>query len=292
MGTDPYKRDTDGDLIDDTNDPNPLAPPCLKGADAGMIAWWGGASAADLWTATSPGAAAYASNAVLTGVTYAPGPEGNAFALNPQVDQANQYITVPNDGTLSPPRELSFSALVYRNNLASYPDRATVLAKGAYGAEHYALYLTADGKAEFVLYRSVHKKCWYCWFGSACDDGSCADSDYVERSVAATSTSVLSPGKWALFTATFGGEEMRLYKDGVQVASAATSVYWADGWYRYQTTTNYPITNTQPLYLGISAPGQSAARAWSGMLDEVQLFGIGLTPSQAGSVSSIGICLP
>ena len=40
LGTDPYLRDTDGDGLLDTDDPNPLFPPCLDGNSVGTTAWW------------------------------------------------------------------------------------------------------------------------------------------------------------------------------------------------------------------------------------------------------------
>lgn len=293
-GTDPYKKDTDGDGPPDPADSDPLNPPCLAGGSLGMIAWWDGGTVApgspnDYWTIASPGqTVARASNAALVGgasITLLAG--DYVFNVNQTADLTGQYLEAPNDETLSPNRTVSLSAWVNRHPLSTLPDWATVIAKGNWNGEHYALYVDRDGRVAFVLSRSVHLKCWYCWFGSACDDGSCADSNYNERSVAQTTTPVVANAKWTLVTATFGGEMMRVYVNGVQVATYDTSVYWADGWYRYETTTNGLLTNTAPLRIGASAAG---VWPFNGMIDDVQLAGAGWTPNQASLQSTLGVC--
>ena len=291
MGTDPYKADTDGDGILDTNDPDPLNPPCLRGDQLGLVAWWGGANNLpnDAWTGSSPGQAGYANNATLVGATIIPGPDGNVFAMNPIVDQADQYVEVPNHVTLSPRGELSLSAWVYRNTLGSYPDRSTILAKGAWGSEAYGLYLTADGKAEFVIGRSVHQKCWGWLFGWI--DGLCADSDYAERSVTSTANPVVTAGEWTLLTATFGGERMVIYVDGAEVKREVLDGAWESG-NRYQKTTNYLLANNATLRFGMAGAGSSPARQFSGMLDELQFMGIAITPAQAKLLRALGACAP
>lgn len=298
-GTDPFRKDTDGDGALDPADSDPLNPPCLTGGSLGMIAWWdGGTTVApptpgpspnDSWTIASPGQpVARASNAALVGgatITLLGG--DYVFNVNQTADLNGQYLEAPNDDTLNPNRTVSLSAWVNRNALSALPDWSTVVAKGPWTGEHYALYVDRTGRVAFVLSRSVHKKCWYCWFGSACDDASCADSNYNERSVAQTTNPVVENAKWTLVTATFGGEMMRVYVNGVQVASYDTSVYWADGWYRYETTTNWLITNTAPLRIGASATGVAP---FNGMLDDVQLAGAGWTPNQASLQNTLGVC--
>lgn len=293
-GTDPYRTDTDGDGALDPADSDPLNPPCLTGGSLGMIAWWDGGTVApgspnDYWTIASPGqTVARASNAALVGGASITALAGDyVFNVNQTADLTGQYLEVANDETLNPNRTVSLSAWVNRNGLSTLPDWSTVIAKGASGAEHYALYVDKEGRVAFVLSRSVHLKCWYCWFGSACDDGSCADSNYNERSVAQSAAGAVTNAKWTLVTATFGGEMMRVYVNGVQVATYDTSVYWADGWYRYETTTNGLLTNTAPLRIGASAAGVSP---FNGMLDDVQLSAAGWTPGQASLQSTLGVC--
>lgn len=294
--TDPYKKDTDGDGVNDTNDPDPNNPPCLPGSDLGIAAWWDGTAAGtlatDIWKTASPGdPTGVASNATMVPGSLILNVQGgpvfnlNSVSGNPGTD----YMDAPNHVSLSPTRELSLSALIFRNNLTTFPALSTIVSKGAYNGEHYALYLDPTGKAAFVLTRSVHEKCWYCWFGSACDDGSCADSNYVSREVLLTPNPVVVPGEWTLLTVTFGGEAMRIYKNGAQVASASTYAYWADGWYRYETTTNYLIGNSSPLRVGVSAPN---TYPFSGMLDNVQFFGKGLASGQVLLLNQLGACKP
>lgn len=280
LGTDPFDDNTDGDNTPDTNDPDPLNPPCLGGAKVGMVAWWNAANLG-IDACTVDGGVAN-DGALAGGMVTVAGPYGNTFTMNPNPDQATQYVDVPHHTNLSPRGAVSLSLRVRRNVSTTYPARATLVAKGPWAGEQYALYLLSDGKVEFVLSRSYRYKCWGWLFGWV--DSLCADEDRNERLVLSTSAPAVAPGEWTLLTATFGGDMMRIYRNGVQVASAATAGS-GSGW---QTWTNYLLTNTSPVRLGVSASGLP----FSGMLDEVQVFGAGLTPSDVNLHTALGMCLP
>lgn len=88
-----------------------------------------------------------------------------------------------------------------------------------------------------------------------------------------------------LLTVTYGGETIRIYRNGVAALTHATAAA-GSGW---QTWTNFLVTNTSPLRLGASAAG---ALALGGMLDEVQLFAAGMSPPDVQLHTSLGMCSP
>jgi hypothetical protein len=74
------------------------------------------------------------------------------------------------------------------------------------------------------------------------------------ESVASDGTMVgagtIAQGEWTPVSVSFGGELMRIYVNGVKVIERSSASTWTSGLYKYRTTTNYLIRNTNPLLIG------------------------------------------
>jgi len=304
LGSDPYRKDTDGDGTLDTNDPDPLHPPCLEGTALGLSAWWNGqhstagATVYDLFTGVSIGDSATAPvNRSSNGTASAPAtmfinPSGSnpMLSFNPGPTQADEYVSTPDDLSLSPVRELTISAIVIRSDRASPPPWATIVAKGAPATASYGLYLAPDGRVRLTIYRSRHDQCWYCSFGSnsLCVDWSCADSDALVAEELTTDASHTVPANVATHVAaTFGGDVMRIYIDGAQAAWKETAFWGWSGWYRHYYSTNYLVDNASPLRIGVP---EVEAWPYSGILDDVRFFKRQLAAGDLGLLQAIGTC--
>lgn len=317
FGTDPYKEDTDGDGPFDTNDPYPLSPPCLAGKLLGLAAWWNGSTtgssptltALDIWSGPTHSATAdpngYASNGALSGtvpsITWKPLYDSTP-GLNPVFNfnttgttQHDQQIAVADTAALDSGRSLSpqavtLSAWVYWNGNATNAAWATILSKGAPATASYALLVGTDGTVKFSIYRNVHYKCFGWFFGWI--DGLCADSD------GNLLDELLGPrlplNEWAHVTATWSAasEKMKVYVEynGARPSSErATWRYYNGPDYLY---TNYLVTNTDPLRIGLDAVPASSVWPFRGMLDDVQVYGREMTLNEVILFNGIGICAP
>jgi hypothetical protein len=94
-------------------------------------------------------------------------------------------------------------------------------------------------------------------------------------------------------TATFGNETMRIYANGVLVAQAIMNYVWDGGgacWCRNDT--NYLIVNGDPLRIGLDLAPASAQWSYRGMMDELQIFGRQMSPTEVRLFHQIGVCRP
>jgi hypothetical protein len=317
LGTDPYKRDTDGDGVADTNDQYPLSPPCLHGSAFGLAGWWDGTMVSgstvtvrDMWTTVGTGdPLGFGSIGVLADgvmrqlIDWWPAyivPQGTnaVFNLNPGPTQKDQSIDIADSASLdarrsiSPQYQFTLSAWVYWNGPATGAPWATVMSKGGPATATYGLFIKDNGAIALSLYRNHHEKCWYCWFGTnwSCDDPACADENHVAQEWIETPTYRLPQQTWVHLTGTFGEERMRIYADGVKVADAALNGMWWSGLFRYQNTTNYLVINNDPLRIGLDAASPSALWPFRGIMDEVQVFGRMMTTSEVPLFNEIGVC--
>ena len=316
FGTDPFKKDTDGDGVADTNDPYPLSPPCLSGSLLGLAAWWNGTTlvsgptvtAADIWSGPvyvgTGDPKGYASNGLLSGtassISWKP-PYDSTLGMNTifnfntgSTTQHDQQIEVADTAALDSGRSLSpqaftVSAWVYWNGNATGAAWATILSKGAPATATYALLVGTDGTVKFTLYRSVHYKCFGWFFGWS--DGLCEDSNgYLRDELTGPK---LPLGDWAHVTATFSqaSETMRLYVDyngtTPSPSARATWRYYNSPDYLY---TNYLAINNEPLRIGLDAVPASAQWPFRGMLDDVQVFGREMTGNEVTLFNDIGLC--
>ncbi|MFO0724033.1 MAG: LamG-like jellyroll fold domain-containing protein [Myxococcota bacterium] len=299
LGTDPYLRDTDGDGDNDTIDSDPLSPPCLSGASIGLTAWWDGSwssvlgqySATDIWVGEADQLAS-------TGQLISADPRGmlntiagNAvFQMNQDVASRSELIQVPSDASISPQHELTASAWIYWQGIGAGSEWATILTKGPSTGATFELAISKSGDLRLGLLRNVHEKCWYCSFGSGslCDDRACADEEY-DQYIALTASGVIHPQGWMHVAASFGGEMMRLYVDGVEVQATPVVDTWWGGWFRYQRTTNHLVVNDRPLRIGLD---EAAVAPYRGLIDDVQISLRSLTADQMLLAHSLGVCRP
>lgn len=307
-GTDAYEPDTDQDGIADTSDAFPTTASCMDPAPLGLAAWWNGTpspdgKAADIWTTSGLGDPnGIASLGTLIGTdllnpdnSWKPPYFPAAQQMNPVIvlNEGSERVVVDEDPadlrhSLSPANQFTVSAWVYWDGTITDAEWSTVLAKGHWDAETYGLYIRHDGALAVGLTRVVHEKRWN-WLG----DGACADSDYAIREMVgtfdgSTVTFALTRRTWALVTATFGDETVRIYVDGALKKQVALNYTWDGGACYSRRDTQYLLRNTQPLTIGLE-PG---ANRWPyrGMLDEVQLFNRQLSVNEAALVHEIGLC--
>ena len=299
LGTDPYLKNTDGDEQDDTTDPFPLSPPCLLGDKLGMMAWWDGSNrtaiAEDIWF-NDPVVVMgdVASDGEMFGGDLTIDILGDlAFQFNPFPDQNSQYIDVPNqlDDGLSPLRELTFSTWIYWEGVATGREWGTVLSKGEPNVATYALSINPEGQLKFSMYRNAHLKCWFWLFGWV--DNLCKDSN-ININVELLTDFAITPQQWVNVTATFSGETMSLYLDGVLSKYRSTySPSWTSGSFKYQaTTTNFLLVNDDPLRIGGEYINALPELPFRGLMDDIQVFARGLNEDEVGQMSRIGVCTP
>lgn len=290
LGTDPYLKDTDGDLDADSFDAFPLAPPCLGGGPLLLASWWDGTAegtlARDQWTLDER-----ASDGTLSDPLIASELAGEpVFKLNPLPDQRDHFIDVPSAG-LQPLHEYTLSTWVHWVGTATGEAWSAILSNGPMDGPNFALSVGTDGTLRHTLFRRVHRKCWFNWFGSW-DDGSCADSGYDKVEQLDSAAGVLPPGEWAHVVATFGGETMRLYVDGSEVRQRTLVSEWTSGLYKYRDYTEHLITSSLPLRLGGDPDSAPTVGPFRGFLDEVQYFDRGLNADEVRQLYLLGTCRP
>jgi len=306
-GTDPFMKDTDGDGDGDAIDYDPLSPPCLQGELLGMTAWWDGSDelaaptywAKDYWLSikndgeingddsTNP-----LDNIVMVqnwkqGVLGVDVPDDKVFRLNPLPDQNDQYIEVPDHDDLDAQREYSVSAWVFWTGVATNSDWSTVLTKGPSTAPNYALYINPEGIVKMALQRTAKVKCVQCSiFG--CNDSLCADST-ASQLMESISDTPIPPQEWVHLTGIFSGETMRIYANDSLIGDDSTTYKTQSGLNHRTYTTKTLTINDDPLLIGIS-PDQNWP--YRGLMDDIQIFGRGLSTDQVQQIQSIGVCEP
>lgn len=316
-GSDPYSKDTDKDGLADTNDPYPLSPPCVSAGLLGLAAWWNGAgqgtAASDVWTVLSTGdPTGHASDGALADeamrsaidwwppyTAHVPGELNSVFMFNPAPTQRDQSIVIEDIPAIDPARSISpqaftLSAWIFWSGNATGAAWATLLSKGAPATASYALLVGPDGTLRFTLYRSAHDKC-YGWLFGWFDD-LCADSDAYEQ-VAWSSSLKVPLNAWVHVTASFSraDEKMRLAladDRGISRDELGTVRNWSGTTTRGSWTTNFVVVTSEPLRIGLDATPDLAQAPFRGMMDEVQVFGRSMTPSEVTLFHDIGVCDP
>ena len=207
--------------------------------------------------------------------------------------QHDQQITVADDvaldlrRSLSPQAQFTLSAWVYWNGPMTGAPWGTIVTKGVPGTETYGLYVKANGALGFGLYRYTHEKSWWV------SDTDCADADYPLREFLETPTYRLPLQTWVHLTATFGNETMRIFANGSKVAEYVVNpTYDCAGLCSCRNDTTYLMTNSDPLRIGLEQAPESSAWPFRGMMDEVQVFGRQMTPTEVDLVHQIGVCAP
>ena len=211
--------------------------------------------------------------------------------MNQGIAARDQLIEVATHASISPQHEFTASAWIYWQGIGAGSDWATILTKGTSGLETYQLAISKAGQLRLSLQRNMHDKCWHCSFGSnsLCVDWSCADSDY-DQHLELLAPSPIPPQQWVHVAASFGGETMRIYVGGAEIASKPTSEIWWSGWNKHQSTTNRLITSDRPLRIGLD-DGTPVA-PFRGLVDDVQLSLRSLRADQVQLAHALGICPP
>lgn len=288
LGTDPYLTDTDADGDVDSFDAFPLAPPCLVGGPLLLATWWDGtaegAVARDRWTGDG-----FSSDGTLSDPLIATELAGEpVYKLNPLPDQWDHHIDVPST-KLQPLHEYSFAAWVHWVGTATGENWSVILSNGPMDGPNFALGVDTQGRLRHTLHRRVHRKCWFNWFGQW-DDGSCADSGYYQVERLDTAVGVLPAGAWAHVVATLGGDTMRLYVDGAEVAQFSLVEEWRDGLYKYRDYTEHLVTSSLPLRLGGDPDPAPTQGPFRGFLDEIQYFDRALNADEVRQLYLLGTC--
>lgn len=299
LGTDPYKKDTDGDGYEDGFDPNPLVPPCMDASQLLLSAWWNGAAtgsvATDVWTAdeVQNNGQMYAQN--VAGSIVEPLGQDTVFLFNQDGDRivvADPPQSSPTRVGLSPVHEFSVAMRVrWAGPPPAVPPGTwgTVLTKGPRTRATYAVSVKDTGQVRLSVWRRVWDHRWGWLFGWV--DGLAEDYRRDERTELA-STAPLPLNEWALVVTTFGHDYMTMYVDGVQVAQADMDAWSQSATIRTNTTTEYLHGNTNALQIGADVPetGQTLEGRFNGYLDNVQYFHRSLTASEVLQLHQLGAC--
>jgi Concanavalin A-like lectin/glucanases superfamily/IPT/TIG domain/Divergent InlB B-repeat domain/Putative Ig domain len=207
-------------------------------APAGMLGWWKAEGNALDSAGTNNGA-------LTGGAGYAAGEVGQAFSL----DGSTGYVQIPDAPALQPV-SLTVEAWVL---LDSTSGLRVVFAKplGSGTNDSYVLWLSSG-----ILN------------GAVCDATGCT---YVSAP-----SPPLTTGTWyhVAHTVDSSAKQQVLYVDGVQVASAATTLS--------------PSYDTQALFLGRDTDNTQAASFLNGLIDEASIYNRALTPAEIASIYNAG----
>ena len=300
MGTDPYKKDTDGDGYEDAFDPNPLVPPCLIASGLQLSGWWNGTAvgntAADVWIAdgVTNNAQMFAENVAGSIVTTLG--SDTIFLFNHDGDRL-VVADPPPPGTrvgLAPVHEFS---VAMRLRWAGPPPAVppgtwgTILSKGPRHDATYAFSIKDSGELRFSVYRYVWDHKWGWFFGWI--DSLAADVRRNELTEVACPTP-LNTNEWVHAVATFGRDYMTIYVNGEKVAQADMDTWNTSGTVRTNTTTEYLNGNADGLRIGDDQPeaGFNTEGRFNGYLDDVQYFHRALTESEVQQLYQLGSCPP
>ena len=171
QNSDPYLRDTDGDELADNLDPYPTALPCVPPAPLSLTAWWDGTNLNSVAGVNLPGSSRTPPTIkdenwrlYTTGVS---NPAEKTYAFSLDVNKPGQYISVADTpathASLHSNREFTLSAWLSWNGNVTDTAPDAILWKGPGVAATYSLSIAPDGKLQFSIFRSVHKKGW--WLG-------------------------------------------------------------------------------------------------------------------------------
>jgi len=203
------------------------------------VSWWRAENNANDSVGSNTG--------TLHGGTYAPGRVGQAFSFD---GSTAQYVSVPHASSLDIFGNHSIAFWVKPNALPTAGTSYHLVSKWTNGYEYKKVSIDSDGKVSYFL------------FGTTASSG-------------VTSATALTPGVWTHVVATYDGENMKIYLNGVQDASIAAAGDVGDG--------------TGTLYLGYdpdTAPYLAGGEAYfNGLLDEVGWYNRTLSQTEVTSLN-------
>lgn len=217
--------------------PQCVAPP------ADLVSWYTGDGEAFDLAGNNNGIFAGAVN----GVTFSPGKVGQAFNFN-----GSGYVSVNDNTTLNPTNQITVDSWVNTTSSGSFEGMVSKFnhSNGNVTDDSYNLSLETDGRVRWQVVTSANS------------------SGYI-----LDSPNPINDGAWHFVAGTYDGTTMRLYVDGVEVASAAAS----------GTITS----STTPLYIG-GGLFADAPNYFTGMLDEVEIFSRALTATEVSDIFNAG----
>ncbi len=274
MGSDPYMADTDGDGDDDFYDPFPLNPPCLDGAQLGLVSWWDGSTDGDV---TAIDIINSNNGKMMNNLESMEDVNGNAiFGFNRTVNDNNQSIVVPNSTNISGAENVyTFAAKISWHDIISTGDFGTILAKGSNPSETYAMFIYRDAHLHHVLKREEKYEDCVTFLGV---DLSCTTKYRDKRETFNTPAGVVVPkDDWVQVVGTFDKARARIYINGSLQAEKKLS------------KTTKLITNSNPLWIG---GREGSTMPFKGLMDDIQFFNRALNEEQVRQLNQIGVCRP
>ena len=207
------------------------------GSAQNLIAWW-------KFDETTGSIASDSSGAGHTGTLTGPPPQ---WAANGLIDGAinftgelDQSVTIPDSAELNPTSNITIAGWVFPFDWAG---NRRILQKG-------------NGDNQYRLLAEGGNLVW--------------DIAGVGR----LQTNLPPPNDWVHMAATYGAETMRIYINGVQVASQPA-------------VGPIPVTG-DPLYLGTKTPGSVAGDHFNGYLDDLRLYASALSAGEINTLVAEG----
>ena len=197
----------------------------------GYAGVWHFGSGSTLGTADSTG---YASNATNHGVSLATGIFGNAGSFD---GTGNTYLRIPSSSSFKPTGAMTMEAWVKMSGATSNPDI-------------FSLDYRADGS-----WSSPYQAYALDFYGSTLEPR--VDFAVNGSQVATSGSSNISTGQWAHIVGSYDGSTLRVYSNGVQVSSLASS-----GSIAYSTSKDLDIESRSPY---------TSAEAVNGLIDEARI---------------------
>jgi len=199
------------------------------------------------------------------GVTFAPGVVGAAFDF----DGSSGYVEVPTSPALQPPSAISLAAWIYPTALPASPYSAFMIGKyNSFDMSQgvsWSVVLLATGQIQF----EVREQTYVYWD--------------------ATTVGSVTLDQWQHMAATFdtSTQAMAIYVNGAAVPISMTGTGPVTSIYQSTAAVMFGAT-----YAGFT---DGLGSYYAGLIDEAQIFGVALTPSQVAAISaagSSGVCPP
>lgn len=243
-----------------------VAPPtpaaCLSPPPDGLVAWWTfDANGTDIQSGLN-GALRNGAMAGASGLVNG--------ALN--LDGNNDFVDVPDDAALTIQSGLTLDAWVNPTTLedpmTSEPDDAAIVSK----------YNSSPGVAEVSWY--------FGHFGNGHLRLTVCEAWPADCTAVDTDETVLTESCWHLVAATFDataapGEQAKIYVDGAEVASSQNP--------DVNGTVQSIADSSVPVRVGTFTPiGGVEANFWHGLIDELEIYGRTLSPSEIADIYNAG----
>jgi hypothetical protein len=212
----------------------------------GMVAWWQAENDARDALGSHDGT-------LQGGTAFVDGKVGRAFSF----DGTTQYVSVPQSAALQPRTGITLEGWVYAKGAPSgYAGIAGTWDDNT-GAFRTYLFWVLGQTMEFIV---------------SPDGGSYQRVSDAEP---------FPTDQWVYVAATYDGTTIRLYRDGVEVATAASAGQIA--------------VNDKPFLIGRTEGGSVGPNFWKGSIDELSLYDHALTATELTAIhaaGSAGKCRP